>query len=218
LKKPLTDVCQILEHENVVFEQIWRCKINPVDDSSNMDGQLVFPNQQAKDMLFFVFEQVESQSEPSTSTQTYENTEIEEENGSTEELVENHKSDAHPFFGYPKPLDIGFLSMSLKDPNMKFAFLKRLSQLTGHFIPDSAIASITNIQHAIDYLETLVKPKPKKLAQQLMTNKELQNIPNVQVFQSRRTRIHQDEELGRRKIIEAGLRERGLFTWTFSSI
>jgi hypothetical protein len=121
LKKPLTDVCQILEHENVVFEQIWRCKINPVDDSSNMDGQLVFPNQQAKDMLFFVFEQVGSQSEPSTSTQTYENTEIEEENGSTEELVENHKSDAHPFFGYPKPLDIGFLSMSLKDPNMKFA-------------------------------------------------------------------------------------------------
>jgi hypothetical protein len=102
--------------------------------------------------------------------------------------------------------------MSLKDPNIKFAFLKRLSQLTGHFIPDSAIASITNIQHAIDYLETLVKPKPKKLAQQLMTNKELQNIPNVQVFQSRRTRIHQDEELGRRKVIEAGLRERGLFS------
>lgn len=89
-------------------------------------------------------------------------------------------------------------------------FLKRLSQLTGHFIPDSAIASINNVQHAIDYLETLVKPKPKKLAQQLMTDTDLQNIPNIQVSQSRRTRIHQDEELGRRKIIEAGLRERGL--------
>jgi len=211
LKKPLIDICQILEHESVVFEQIWRCKINPVD-GSNMADQLVFPNQQAKDMLFFVFEQVGSQTEPLASTQTSENTETEDMNGSTGELDENHKSDPHPFFGYPKPLDIGFLSMPLKDPSTKFAFLKRLSQLTGHFIPDSVIPSINNAKHTIDYLETLVKPKPKKLAQQLMTNTELQNIPNIQVSQSRRTRIHQDEELGRRKIIEAGLRERGLLS------
>jgi hypothetical protein len=120
LKKPLTDICQILEHENVVFEQIWRCKINPVD-GSNMDDQLVFPNQQAKDMLFFVFEQVGSQIEPLASTQMSENTETEDFNDSTGELDENHKSDPHPFFGYPKPLDIGFLSMPLKDPSTKFA-------------------------------------------------------------------------------------------------
>jgi hypothetical protein len=62
----------------------------------------------------------------------------------------------------------------------------------------------------MEYLDNIVNPPPKKLAGQLTANKALQSLPNVQVFSTRLTRSHEDEVLGRRKIIEEEFRRRNL--------
>jgi hypothetical protein len=48
------------------------------------------------------------------------------------------------------------------------------------------------------------------LADELTTKESLKSLPNIKIFTTRRTRSHDDEELGRKKTIEAELRERGL--------
>jgi hypothetical protein len=53
-------------------------------------------------------------------------------------------------------------------------------------------------------------PKPKKLADFLVADASLQSLPNVKIFPKKQKPSHKDEELGRKKLIDAELRERGL--------
>ncbi|KAL2012742.1 hypothetical protein VTN00DRAFT_267 [Thermoascus crustaceus] len=218
LNKPLTDVCQVLEHDKTVFKMIWKCRIQPGEDKGKLDSALVFPNKETKEALFFVFEQIGKPAEPAASAEespAVEETAEEMEAVDEEEALENANGSAKPanelpFFGYRDPRDDGFLSISLNDPATKFAFLKRLSQLTGHYFTDPAIHSIRNVKQAVDYLNKAVNPPPKKLAPQLASNQALKSLPNVQVYLTKRKPSHTDEELGRKKVIEAELRARGL--------
>ncbi|KAF7168519.1 hypothetical protein CNMCM5623_001539 [Aspergillus felis] len=210
LKKPLTKICDVVEHEKPVFKMIWKCKIEP-NAESQWGQSLVYPDDEAKDVLVYIFEQI-GEGADTTAAPAEEEVQEDVETEEYEETVEDSISQAAapPFFGYRSVQDKGFLSLSLNDPETKFAFLKRLSQLSGHYFPDPVMHSISTVQQAVEYLEGVVNPKPTKLADQLANNPELQHLPNVKLFTKRQTALHKDEELGRKKIIESELRARGL--------
>ena len=81
-------------------------------------------------------------------------------------------------------------------------------QLTGIRVPDPAIQKIDSVSILLAQLHE--KPKPKKLAQTLTVNKQLNKLPNVQVLGRRYTPIDREQELGRWKVIVNELRERDL--------
>lgn len=62
----------------------------------------------------------------------------------------------------------------------------------------------------MDYINTVLNPKPTKLADHLVNKDELQSLPNVKIFSKKQRSMDRDEELGRKKVIEAELRARGL--------
>ena len=64
-----------------------------------------------------------------------------------------------------------------------------------------------------DLLKHLVaasKPKPKKLAESLVADETLSSLPNVKIMDRRMTPIDKEKEIGRWKIIEEELTQRGL--------
>ena len=80
-------------------------------------------------------------------------------------------------------------------------------QLTGIRIRDPAIANIQTAQALFG--ELAKRPKPKKLAESLI-EKDVAQLPNVQVFERRHTPVDAEKEVGRWKVIEAELKARGL--------
>ena len=62
----------------------------------------------------------------------------------------------------------------------------------------------------MNHIQTVVQPKPKKLAEHLADNESLLDLPNVKIFAKRQKPSDKDEELGRKKVIENELRARGL--------
>ena len=87
--------------------------------------------------------------------------------------------------------------------------MKRLSQLTGHYLPDPLIHSSATIEAALQYVHNVITPKPK-LAVRLSNDPTLQTLPNVKVFDRRYRPEDTDYALGRKKVIDAALRESGL--------
>jgi hypothetical protein len=55
-----------------------------------------------------------------------------------------------------------------------------------------------------------IKPRPKNLAETLVTKTELASLPNVKIMSRRETPVDKEKAVGRWKIIEAELRSRGL--------
>ena len=89
--------------------------------------------------------------------------------------------------------------------------MKRLTQLTGHFLPDNIIHPSTNVGEIVDALHEKLHPsRPRKLAAELAANKSVQQIQNLKIFPKRQTLYTRDEELGRQVLIEDALRERNL--------
>lgn len=62
----------------------------------------------------------------------------------------------------------------------------------------------------MEYLDKKGEQAPKKLAVTLAESSTLQKLPNVKIFNRRQTPAHKDQEVGRWKLIDAELRERGL--------
>ena len=81
-------------------------------------------------------------------------------------------------------------------------------QLTGRRVPDPDIENITTPKSLVVHL--VKKPKPKKLAENLMTSNKVADLPNVQILDRRYTPIDREKEVGRWKIIEEELEARGL--------
>lgn len=87
--------------------------------------------------------------------------------------------------------------------------MKRFSQLTGHYLPDPLIHSSATIEAALQYVHDVITPKPK-LAVRLSNDPTLRKLPNVKIFDRRHKPADTDYALGRKKVIDAALRERGL--------
>ncbi|KAL2857817.1 glucosidase II beta subunit-like protein-domain-containing protein [Aspergillus pseudoustus] len=215
LKKPLTNVCDVVEHEQPVFKLIWNCKIQP-KSNSQWSSAVVFPDKDTEDALVYVFEQIGGAQEAAAKevSETAEDAEVSETEAA--EVAEAEYEDAvpkattQPFFGYPDVKDKGFLDLSLDDPATKFAFLKRFSQLTGHFFPDPVIHQLSSVQQVIKHSQGELNPKPKKLAEHLVADASFQSLPNVKIFAKKQKPWHKDEELGRKKLIDAELHVAGM--------
>ena len=54
------------------------------------------------------------------------------------------------------------------------------------------------------------KPKPKKLAEELLINEKITSLPNVRVSERKPSFVEKETEIGRWKVIEAELNRRGL--------
>ncbi|KAL6234667.1 hypothetical protein BDW75DRAFT_240883 [Aspergillus navahoensis] len=206
LNKPLTSVCEVVEHEEPILKMIQDCKIRP---KSGWDSALEYPNKETEDALVFVFKQIGAQeAEPAEAIEATETTETAETEVPVGDSAERVKE--IPFSGDKDVNDKGYLTMSLSDPATKFAFLKRFSQLSGQYFPDPAVESITSVKQVMAHVLKETAPKPKKLAEHLLADDTLQNLPNVKIFAKRQKPWHKDEELGRKKLIDAELRIRGL--------
>ncbi|KAH8770527.1 ribosomal subunit 39S-domain-containing protein [Hyaloscypha finlandica] len=104
--------------------------------------------------------------------------------------------------------DPSWLQISLENPEIKFAVLKRTMQLTGLRIPDAAIMPAKIVKGLLAHL--VKPPKPRKLVDALQQKEELMNIPNVSIYAKRVTPIDKHKSVGRWKVIEQQLTERGL--------
>lgn len=86
--------------------------------------------------------------------------------------------------------------------------LKRITQLTGHRLPDPAISSATSLSDL--YLAYKRKPEPKRLAEARQMKEVNLDLPNVKVHQYRQTPIDKEKQVGRWKVIEEELLARNL--------
>ncbi|KAG9245890.1 ribosomal subunit 39S-domain-containing protein [Calycina marina] len=101
-----------------------------------------------------------------------------------------------------------WLDISLEDPEVKFAILKRIFQLTGNRLSDSKLRSITTASSLRNIIIT--PPKPERVAEALAVKQELVTLPNVSVFERRQGVVNKETAVGRWKVIAKELEERGL--------
>jgi hypothetical protein len=83
-----------------------------------------------------------------------------------------------------------------------------MMQLTGIRIQDPVIRSLNTAQALLQHL--IAPPKPRKVIEALKQKADLAELPNVTVYGRRRTPVDKERSLGRWKVIETELRERGL--------
>ncbi|EED21669.1 conserved hypothetical protein [Talaromyces stipitatus ATCC 10500] len=226
LKKPLSLACDVPRHDEMIWEMIQKCQINKSSSTTSLDAILKFPNKEIKDTLLFVFNQLgeipEAQPEATVeATEQPETEELKTEAAVKEEIeaeevaeVEEPQEIDDAVYSYAlkaktAPEHEGYLKFSLSDPDVKFAFFKRYSQITGHHMQDICAYKAKTIQDVIDHVEKIYC-RPKKLATELQMLKKELDIPNLHIHSKRYTKAVQDREVGRAKLVEAALRERGL--------
>lgn len=86
--------------------------------------------------------------------------------------------------------------------------VKRIMQLTGFRLSDADINNSTNVADILGHLAT--PPKARKLIEALAQKGSLFELPNVRISGRRVTPIDKEKELGRWKVIEEELKNRGL--------
>jgi len=85
---------------------------------------------------------------------------------------------------------------------------KQILEETGMRVSDFDLQKVKTLGHLRRAL--VDQYQPKKTTQQLRVAESIQGLGNVQVYSRRRTPIHKQKEIGRWKLIEQELQERGL--------
>ncbi|KAL8846651.1 MAG: hypothetical protein Q9198_011275, partial [Flavoplaca austrocitrina] len=133
------------------------------------------------------------------------------EEGETQDSPETQEdpTEEPPHIRYHGP------QLPLSDMKLKFTIIKRVMQLTGIRIPDTAIQSLNSTLRLWQHL--IQPPKPKKLAEILIEGYEhtgrhpttkvplLAHLPNVQVLPTKHIPSMTETALGRRKVIDQQL-------------
>lgn len=149
---------------------------------------------------------------------------VEGEEGAVDTAVESGNFEAMPIeeetemltaFALADPLEkhvqvdgrLPFLDIEFASPTLKLITVKRVMQLTGRRLSDPDISSISSFHDMRSKLKN--KPKPKRL-DQTREMEQVRRLSNVQVYAGRRTPIHKEMEIGRWKLIEEELVQRGL--------
>ncbi|EFQ97763.1 hypothetical protein MGYG_00804 [Nannizzia gypsea CBS 118893] len=202
LNKPLGASCDILEHGSEVLSLISKVEVTPSNEGSG--AALAFPSEDVKAKVYEFFREFDSiPTEEPVVSEELPSTEPEMD-ASSEAMPETPSSELSP------PANTKFLNISLISPEMKFAYLKRVSQLTGHIIPDQELSSMSKVSSVQDFLIRASTPRPTKLADQLILEGTFDGIPNVKIYDRRQTPIDRDIETGQWKVIEEELTKRGL--------
>ncbi|KAL4956954.1 ribosomal subunit 39S-domain-containing protein [Aspergillus filifer] len=218
--KRLTDICEVIEHEKPIFDLIYNTRFEYTTEERPRTI-IQHESEEAKEALNFVFSQIGSP-DPTKQINRVKETETQTEAVAETEAAVEPEAEAEadpaaapapalnaPFFGYMNIKDRGVLELDLSR-KVKFAFLKRFTQLTGQRIPDVHVAEITKVKDILKYLNKELAPKPKKLGEHLAANQQLKALPNVKISVKKVKPSDRDEELGRKKIIDAELRRREL--------
>ncbi|OJD21102.1 hypothetical protein ACJ73_07560 [Blastomyces percursus] len=209
MNKPLTDSCNIMGYEDEILSIINEAEVTPTTSFDN--ASLTFPSEEAKKTIYEWFSQLYEPVEDSAEAGA-EEVDLAAESTQADEIMpeaerdEMGTNDLTPY----RPTNLEFLGIPLSDPEFKFAYLKRASQLAGYRIPDPEVAKITKPSRLMSFLSEVSKPKPKKLAEHLLKDKRLTSLPNVKIMDRRYTPIDKEKEIGRWKIIEEELTRRGL--------
>lgn len=104
--------------------------------------------------------------------------------------------------------DRNWKAASIENPVLRFYLVKRIQRLTGHVIPD---AKLVGVKHMGGLLSVLVRPpKALKLAELITTKSLLPTLPNVKIYPRRVTPVDKEKMVGRWKLIQKELQERGL--------
>ncbi|KAF2085014.1 hypothetical protein K490DRAFT_68215 [Saccharata proteae CBS 121410] len=108
-----------------------------------------------------------------------------------------------------KHQDTTWWGVSLVDPAVKFAFVSRVTQLTGLRIPDPVIGAATTVRGFINRIKP--SEKPKKLAAVLQKESKLPDLINVTIKQKKVSNEAKWQQMGRWKVIKEELKKRNLF-------
>ncbi|KAL1640299.1 hypothetical protein SLS58_007115 [Diplodia intermedia] len=98
--------------------------------------------------------------------------------------------------------------ISLRDPAIKFAVVKRVMQLTGTRISDPIIAKSDTAGILLSNITK--KPQPTKLFEKLERDQMLSHLRNVKISPRRITPIDKEKQVGRWKVIEQKLLDKNL--------
>ncbi|KAB8302935.1 hypothetical protein EYC80_006251 [Monilinia laxa] len=135
----------------------------------------------------------------------------------SEEDVAADRSTVDPLKAKPEALVASWgqawLQVSLADPAIKFAVVKRTMQLTGTRIPDNVINSANTIEKLLQHIIT--PPKPPTLKEALKQEEVLMSLPNVNVFGRRITVVDKERNIGRLKVIRDELRSREIVSKSY---
>ncbi|KAF2426307.1 hypothetical protein EJ08DRAFT_681342 [Tothia fuscella] len=101
-----------------------------------------------------------------------------------------------------------FNRISILDPELKFALYKRTHQRTGILLSDAALSKANTLGALLEILQS--RPPAKKLADEARFNAALGQLPNVEVSKKRVGIVKKEQKVGRWKIIEQELLDRGL--------
>ncbi|KAK7554714.1 hypothetical protein BKA81DRAFT_420574 [Phyllosticta paracitricarpa] len=100
---------------------------------------------------------------------------------------------------------------SIKSPRLKFQLAERFLKETGIRISDFALHRCNTPEELLrDIKEQLKVMKKEKLAEALKNNPSFDKLSNVKILDRRVTPIDKEKEVGRWKVIEDELLERGL--------
>lgn len=83
-----------------------------------------------------------------------------------------------------------------------------MSQLSGIRFPDAGLKRSGTAEALLSHI--IIPPKPRKLVEALARKEDLVSLPNVSIFAKRVTPIDKEKAVGRWKVIEEELMERGL--------
>lgn len=87
--------------------------------------------------------------------------------------------------------------------------MAKVAEITGIRLPDLKMQKASTL----DEVRHMLLTKPKSPLFSSGSGERFAVTPNVQVYSKRRTRVHKDEAKGGWKLIEEGLRQRGLPVW-----
>ncbi|KAK2788562.1 hypothetical protein FQN53_003413 [Emmonsiellopsis sp. PD_33] len=207
---PLASVCEVIP-DQAQLSLINQVEITPSADFST--ATLQFPNEEAEKDIMELYSSLSAEESVEESVAAAEDVDEPEAQNETATEIQEEESqdfDTAPTMEISPPKSLNFLSISIKDPELKFAYLKRTAQLTGHRIPDNELASISKASHLLPILAEVSKTKKKKIADELIADGRLASLPNVRIMDRRYTPIDKEMEIGRWKIIEEELERRGL--------
>ncbi|OTA22510.1 hypothetical protein BTJ68_14935 [Hortaea werneckii EXF-2000] len=103
-----------------------------------------------------------------------------------------------------------WMDLSLHEPALKMALLKRTLQLTSHRLSDHALSTSPTLGDLWSHYATPTVPKKLAHTKTPAETRHQPQIPNVTVHPRRQTPIDREKSVGRWKVIEEELVQRGL--------
>ncbi|PGH13649.1 hypothetical protein AJ79_03497 [Helicocarpus griseus UAMH5409] len=207
LGKPLNHVCRRLDSNYDILPIIRQATIEPSADLSS--ATLKFPTEEASETVNAFIEDLFSEPEHTVGESAEETDFPAEESAESEEFSEPVAAE-NAETAVTVSANTDFLKIPFKQQKFKFQYLKRVSQLSGHRIPDPEFAAINKPSRLISILTNVSKPKVTKLAEVLLKDERLTSLPNVKIMDRRYTPIDKEKEVGRWKLIEEELTARAL--------